>query len=296
MNGFVILDKKAGFTSFQSAAFLRRIYGEKKIGHTGTLDPMATGVLPMALGRATRLIEFLPESDKAYLARVKLGLVTDTLDITGAVLETRPVSATQADLLALLPRFTGDILQVPPMYSALRVNGQRLYQLARKGKEVAREARPVSVYSLTLTAQTGPDEYELAVECSKGTYIRSLAADLGEALGCGAVLTALRRTKANGFSVDRAVTEEALAADPAAALLPPDAPFAPCPALTVTEKQAVRFANGGALDRDRLKTATEPAFYRVYAPDGTFLGLGEIASPEAVSLTAARVIGGGSKP
>ncbi len=294
MNGFVILDKKAGFTSFQSAAFLRKLYNEKKIGHTGTLDPMATGVLPMALGRATRLIEFLPESDKAYIARVKLGLVTDTLDITGEVLETRPVSATEQDLLALLPRFTGDIMQVPPMYSALRVNGQRLYQLARKGREIERDARPVTIRSLTFTARMGPDEYELAVECSKGTYIRSLAADLGAALGCGAALTALRRTKANGFSIENAFTEEGIAADPGAALLPPDAPFAVYPALTVTEKQAVRFLNGGALDRERLRAETVPSLYRVYAPDGTFLGLGGIRSPEAVSLTAARVMGGGA--
>lgn len=294
MNGFVILDKKAGFSSFQSAAFLRRIYGEKKIGHTGTLDPMATGVLPAALGRATRLIEFLPESDKAYLARIRLGIVTDTLDVTGAVLETHPVAVSEKEILALLPRFTGDILQVPPMYSALRVNGQRLYQLARQGRELPREARPVRVYSILLTGRTGPDEYELAVECSKGTYIRSLAADLGAALGCGAALTFLRRTKANGFSIDAASTEEAIAADPAAALLPPDAPFDVYPAVTVTDKQAVRFANGGELDRERLKAETVPSLYRVYAPDGAFLGLGEVRSEMDGALRPVRVMGGGA--
>ena len=251
---------------------------------------MATGVLPVALGAATRFIDFLPNSDKAYLARFRLGISTDTLDVTGTVTSTRPVSATKDDILALLPRFTGELQQVPPMYSALKVDGKRLYALARKGEEVERAARWVRIFSLTLTAQTDENEYEIAVDCSKGTYVRSLVADIGEALGCGAALSSLRRTKANGFSIEDARTEEALAADPAAALLPADTPFSIYPSVTVTEKQAVRFSNGGALLRDRLKVPTEPSVYRVYAPDGVFLGLGDVHSDEAAELTAIRVI------
>ena len=290
MNGFVVLDKKAGFTSFRSAAFLRRIYQEKKTGHTGTLDPMATGVLPVALGAATRLIDFLPSSNKSYLARFRLGVVTDTLDITGQVLHNSPVTATEKDLLALLPRFTGEQQQVPPMFSALKVDGKRLYALAREGKEVERAARRITIYSIGYMGQTGENEYEIAVDCSKGTYIRSLTADIGEALHCGATLTALRRTRANGFEIQDAKTEEAVALAPMEALLPLDHPFSAYPAVTVTEKQAVRFYNGGALLRDRLKTPTVPSLYRVYAPDRKFLGLGQVADENAAELTAARVI------
>ncbi len=289
MNGFVVLDKEADRSSFQSAAALRRIYGEKKIGHTGTLDPMATGVLPAALGRATRFIGLLPDHDKAYLARIRLGVSTDTLDITGAVLSERPVSAGEDELRALLPRFTGEIEQTPPMYSALRVNGKRLYELARQGEEVDRAARRITVYSLTLTRQTGEHEYELALECSKGTYVRSLAADLGEALGCGAVLTALRRTKANGFSVSEARTLAEIEADPAAALLPVEAPFRVYPALTVTAKQATRFLNGGALSADRLPPAKGRV--RVLSPGGAFLGVGEMTEGEGAALRPLRVTG-----
>ena len=290
MNGFVILDKKAGFTSFQSAAFIKRLYNEKKTGHTGTLDPMATGVLPVALGAATRLIDFLPNNDKAYLARFRLGLTTDTLDITGKVTETRAVTVSKDDVQAILPRFLGEQQQIPPMYSALKLDGKRLYELARKGKEVERAARWITVFSIAFTGQTGEDEYEIAVDCSKGTYIRSLVSDVGKALGCGATLTYLRRTKANGFMIEDAKTEEELAKDPAAALLPADAPFSAFPAVTVSEKQAVRFHNGGALLRDRLKITTQPAVYRVYAPDETFLGLGEVSSEESAELTAIRVL------
>lgn len=290
MNGFVVLDKKAGFTSFQSAAFIKKLYNEKKTGHTGTLDPMATGVLPVALGAATRLIDFLPNSDKAYLARFRLGITTDTLDVTGTVTETRPVTVSEDDIQALLPRFLGEQQQVPPMYSALKMDGKRLYELARKGKEVERAARWIRIFSLTLTGQTGENEYEIAVDCSKGTYVRSLVADIGEHLGCGAALTFLRRTKANGFVIEDARTEEALAEDPAAALLPADAPFSALPAVTVSEKQAIRFSNGGALLRDRLKIRTTPAIYRVYAPNDAFLGLGEVHSEEAAELTAIRIL------
>ena len=202
------MDKAAGLTSFQAAGAVRRVFQTKKTGHTGTLDPMATGVLPVAVGRATRFIDFLPDADKAYVARMRFGITTDTLDITGKVLSETAAAVTAADVQALLPAFRGEILQVPPMYSALSVNGQRLYALARKGIEVERQARPVTVYALELTNVFQSGEFELSVRCSKGTYIRSLISDLGERLGVGAVMTALRRTEANGFSIENAFLPE----------------------------------------------------------------------------------------
>ena len=291
INGFVVLDKGEGLTSFQAASCVKRIYNQKKAGHTGTLDPMATGVLPVALGRATRFIDFLPDADKAYLARFRCGVTTDTLDITGKVLTQTDASVSAAAVEAALAAFRGNIMQVPPMYSALSVGGQRLYALARKGIEVERQARPVTVYELELTDALPGGEFEIAVRCSKGTYIRSLISDLGNQLGVGAVMTALRRTAANGFTTANAFTEETLKADPAAALLPFDQPFGAYPAVSVTEKQALRFANGGALAADRLKMTLAEGRYRVYSPAGVFLGLGELRTEPERELHVLRVTG-----
>ncbi len=291
MNGFVVLDKSEGMTSFRASAILRRIYNEKKTGHTGTLDPMATGVLPVALGKATRFIDFLPESDKGYTARFKLGIITDTLDITGTVLETREVNVKREDIEAVLPSFTGEIMQLPPMYSAVSVGGVRLYELARKGIEIEREQRKITVYSLTLRDTENEDEYEIDVKCSKGTYIRTLIADMGEALGCGAVMTALRRTLSNGFTVEEAVTEEELHSLGEKAVRGIDAPFLCYPEVRVTDKQAKRFSNGGELSAERLHREIFPSLYRVYGPDGAFLGLGEVKQDDLTTLWAKRVIG-----
>lgn len=291
MNGFVVLDKSEGMTSFRASAILRRIYNEKKTGHTGTLDPMATGVLPVALGKATRFIDFLPESDKGYTARFKLGVITDTLDITGTVLETREVNVKREDIEAVLPSFTGEIMQLPPMYSAVSVGGVRLYELARKGIEIEREQRKITVYSLTLRDTENEDEYEIDVKCSKGTYIRTLIADMGEALGCGAVMTALRRTLSNGFTVEEAVTEEELHSLGEKAVRGIDAPFLCYPEVRVTDKQAKRFSNGGELSAERLHRDIFPSLYRVYGPDGAFLGLGEVKQDDLTTLWAKRVIG-----
>lgn len=291
MNGFVVLDKSEGMTSFRASAILRRIYNEKKTGHTGTLDPMATGVLPVALGKATRFIDFLPESDKGYTARFKLGIITDTLDITGTVLETREVNVKREDIEAVLPSFTGEIMQLPPMYSAVSVGGVRLYELARKGIEIEREQRKITVYSLTLRDTENEDEYEIDVKCSKGTYIRTLIADMGEKLGCGAVMTALRRTLSNGFTVEEAVTEEELHSLGEKAVRGIDAPFLCYPEVRVTDKQAKRFSNGGELSADRLHRDIFPSLYRVYGPDGAFLGLGEVKQDDLTTLWAKRVIG-----
>ena len=291
MNGFVVLDKSDGMTSFRASAILRRIYNEKKTGHTGTLDPMATGVLPVALGKATRFIDFLPENDKAYTARFKLGIITDTLDITGNVLEEREVNVKKEDIEALLPDFTGEIMQLPPMYSAISVGGVRLYELARKGIEVERELRKITVYSLTLRESQFEGEYEIDVSCSKGTYIRTLIADIGERLGCGAVMTALRRTLSNGFSIAQAVTEEEIEELGERAVIGIDAPFSGLPQVTVSEKQAKRFSNGGELSAERLHSEIIPSLYRVYAPDGAFLGLGEVREDDMKTLWAKRVMG-----
>lgn len=291
VNGFVVLDKCDGMTSFRASATLRRIFSEKKTGHTGTLDPMATGVLPVAMGKATRFIDFLPDSDKGYTARFRFGIVTDTLDITGTVLEERECSVSREDILGVLPRFTGKIMQTPPMYSAISKDGVRLYELARKGIEIEREQREIEIKRLELTDYENGGEFEIDVICSKGTYIRSLIADIGEALGCGAVMTALRRTLANGFTLADAKTAEQVEQMKEQAVLGIDYPFSGFPAVTVTGKQAVRFRNGGELSADRLHTEIFPSLYRVYAPDGAFLGLGEIKNDDNTTLWVKRVIG-----
>lgn len=290
MNGFVVLDKGDGMTSFRAAATLRRIFSEKKTGHTGTLDPMATGVLPVALGKATRFIDFLPDSDKGYTARFRFGIVTDTLDITGTVLEEKECHVTREDILGVLDRFRGKIMQTPPMYSAISKDGVRLYELARKGIEIEREQRQIEIKSLTLTDYENDGEFEIDVVCSKGTYIRSLIADMGEALGAGACMTALCRTMANGFTLSDAKTAEEVEEMKEAAVLGIDHPFSCFPAVTISEKQAVRFRNGGELAAQRLHTEIFPSMYRVYAPDGLFLGLGEIKE-DMTTLWAKRVIG-----
>ena len=289
MNGVIVIDKPADFTSFDVIAVVRRLTGQRKAGHTGTLDPNATGVLPVLLGAATKAQDRIPNHDKSYLADFQLGKTTDTLDIWGTVTSETPGSVTEDELLSLLPRFRGEIMQVPPMYSALKKDGQRLYDLARKGVEVEREARPVTVYRLELVSfnnetQTG----ELAVSCSKGTYVRTLIDDIGQALGVGAVMTALRRTEACGFTLSDCVTLDRLrqlcgegVAD--SVLLPTDSLFAVYPKLTVSDAQATRFSNGGALDLSRTalkNTADDGAICRVYAESGRFIGLGRVCTDE----------------
>ena len=289
MNGVIVIDKPADFTSFDVIAVVRRLTGQRKTGHTGTLDPNATGVLPVLLGAATKAQDRIPNHDKSYLAQFRLGLTTDTLDIWGEVKTETTCCVTEDDVRALLPRFSGEIMQVPPMYSALKKDGQRLYDLARKGVEVEREARPVTVYRLELVSfnsetQTG----ELAVSCSKGTYVRTLIDDIGQALGVGAVMTALRRTEACGFTLSDCVTLDRLrqlcgegVAD--SVLLPTDSLFAVYPKLTVSDAQATRFSNGGALDLSRTalkNTADDGAICRVYAKSSRFLGLGRVCTDE----------------
>ena len=280
MTGFVFLDKGEEMTSFFAASRLRRVFSTKKVGHTGTLDPMATGVLPVAIGGATRFIDFIPDSDKAYRARFLLGKTTDTLDITGKVLTEKQVNVKREDIEKILPEFTGEIFQVPPMYSALKKDGVRLYDLARQGVEVEREKRKITVYSLTLTDYEGENEFEIEVSCSKGTYIRTLIDDIGNKLGCGAVMTKLRRTKANGVDIADCITLEELQelaenGDADTSLHSVDS-ILPYDVISVTDNQAKRFSNGGELDTQRLKIIPREGIYRVYSHSGDFLGLGEI--------------------
>lgn len=293
MTGFICIDKPQNMTSFTAANRTRAILGCKKAGHTGTLDPMATGVLPIALSGATRFIELLPTAEKGYTARVRLGVTTDTLDITGTVLEEHAVTATPAQIEETAKTFLGDSLQVPPMYSALSKDGVRLYELARRGETVERAPRKIHISALSVS-DFKDNEFTLSVTCSAGTYIRSLADDIGKMLGCGASLCALRRTAANGFTLDDCISLENLEAlrETGAAgnrILPVDACLQAYPAITVTAPQAVRFQNGGGLFLNRIGNP-KAGLYRMYAPDNRFLGLGEVQNtPEATELTVKRV-------
>lgn len=296
MTGFVFLNKEEGITSFIAAAKMRRIFSEKKAGHTGTLDPMATGVLPIALGNATRFIELIPSHDKAYRATFILGKTTDTLDITGKVLSENEVTAVKEDVEKALGKFKGEIMQLPPMYSAIKKNGVRLYELARQGIEIERESRKVTVYSLELvSSDEEKNEYVIDVECSSGTYIRSLISDIGEELKCGAVMTSLMRTKANGVSIEKCFTVEELQilkdeGRLSEALTKVDE-FISYDKLKVSAPQAKRFSNGGELDTNRFGGKKEPGLYCVYSPENEFLGIGEIDS-ERISLSPKRVYRG----
>lgn len=283
MQGIALIDKPQGWTSFDVVAALRRSLGIKKIGHSGTLDPMATGVLPVFVGRATRLIDLLPITDKRYRATIRFGLTTDTLDITGEVLSKTPAHVTQGQLEAALAPFRGEIWQVPPMVSALKHNGRRLYDLAREGKVVERPARPVTIYELhCLGPGEEENEFFLDVACSKGTYVRTLCDDLGRALGCGAVLSGLCRTEAVGFSLDECLSMDDARQMPAEKLLRPvETALGAYPIVRVSEGQKKRFQNGGKLDLARIPSSRGASgLVRVNSPDGRCIGLGRIVPEE----------------
>lgn len=269
-DGIIIIDKPAGWTSMDVCAKLRGIFHEKRVGHAGTLDPMATGVLPVFVGAATKAVSFAEDGKKEYVAGLRLGLTTDTQDTTGAVLEKRPMAVSQSDLEALLPRFTGDIQQVPPMYSAIKINGQKLYDLARQGREVERKPRSVTIYELEITGLREDGDYELRCVCSKGTYIRTLCHDIGQALGCGGAMSSLRRTLASGFSIQRAVTMEDVQAQGEAVLLPLDEYFSGYPAYILRSPgKENRVRNGNSITDNRLSDG----IYRIYGANGDFLCL-----------------------
>lgn len=296
-DGIICLDKPQDITSFTCCSIFRRLLHIKKIGHAGTLDPMATGVLPLLVGNATRALDLLPVHDKRYTATLKFGYVSNTQDIWGSVTATGGTLPSLLSIEENLPAFRGEILQVPPMVSALKRDGVHLYDLARQGIEVEREARPVTVYHLELmNYDDAAGELTLDCACSKGTYIRTICTDLGEALGCGAVMTSLRRTMAAGFTLnDCIILEEAR--DLAAAdklyerLLPTENIFSVYGEVIVSAAQAVRFTNGGALSLDRLPKRVN-GIIRVYAPSGKFLGLGK---PENAELKILKLFPNGDE-
>ena len=272
MNGIVIIDKPQGWTSQDVTARLRRVFSTRRIGHGGTLDPMATGVLPVFVGRATRGVEFFEHAEKTYETVLRLGITTDTEDVTGEVLEQRQVSFNRENLEKTLDAFRGDILQVPPMYSALKVNGQKLYDLARKGKTVERQPRPITIHELTLL-EAGEDTLRLRVRCSKGTYIRTLCKDIGEALGCGGCMAELRRVSAGEYTIEESVPLETLleTEEPEKYLRAVDTMFRNYPEVTLTENQEKRCRNGNAFSV-KLPDGT----YRAYSRTGEFLMLAKV--------------------
>jgi len=293
MNGILIIDKPAGWTSHDVIAKLRGALKQKRIGHGGTLDPMATGVLPVFIGRATRAAEFCENAEKEYIAELRLGIITDTQDITGTVISENKVTVDPDDLAAVLPQFTGALKQIPPMYSAIKKDGKKLYELARQGIDVPREARNIYISSLEVVGQdtdpcltssrehkteNRPLSYTLRVTCSKGTYIRTLCHDIGSALGCGGTLSALRRTKAGVYTIDISKTlddvlSSVLTDSVCDMILPVDSIFSIYPTILLSESE-VRKAKNGAQCQTPESTANGK--YRVYAPDGEFLLLGEV--------------------
>jgi tRNA pseudouridine55 synthase len=282
MNGVLVVDKPKGPTSSDVVQAVRRTLKVKKAGHTGTLDPMATGVLAICLGDATRIAQVLTDGDKAYDATLRLGVTTDTLDAEGKTLQTRPVpQLTAQGLEAALARFRGPQQQTPPMYSAIKKDGKRLYELARAGEEIERESRSVTVFSLTLNDFTA-EEVKLSVSCSKGFFVRTLAAELGEALGCGAHLTALRRTQSGPFSLGRSVPlQEIIDRGPdavAGRLASVDESLAFLPEVATTAAEADRVKHGGVVEVAR----PDCSLVRVTAPDGAVLALAEVRRGQLV--------------
>ena len=271
-NGILVIDNPAGWTSMDVCAKLRGVFHEKRVGHGGTLDPMATGILPVFIGRATRAVEFAEKSDKEYIAGLKLGVITNTQDITGEVLETRPACVSREQLEEALEQFRGDILQIPPMYSAIKINGKKLYELARKGREVERPARAVTIKTLEILDKQGDGLYTFRVRCTKGTYIRTLCHDIGQVLGCGGCMASLRRTMAAGFTLEEAVSLEQIQteADPASLLLPVDCLFAGRPVLALKSAEAEKKIRNGMT---AVMPSLAPGEYRVYAQNGGFLAL-----------------------
>lgn len=275
MNGILLIDKPSGWTSNDVVVKLKGMLHCRRVGHSGTLDPMATGLLVVFVGRATRAVQFAEAHSKRYVASLRLGLRTDTLDTTGTVLESCDANVAEEELLSVLPRFRGELAQLPPMYSAIKVNGRKLYDIARKGGEVERKPRNITVHSLELIGREGED-YILDVHCSKGTYIRSLCADIGDALGCGGCMSDLRRVSAGTMGVEDAFTLDQVqaaadAGDCEKLLLPVDSLFADLPSCTADASQERRIRFGNELPFDLPEGQ-----YRVYSQSGEFLMLGRV--------------------
>lgn len=269
MTGIVVIDKPADWTSFDVVAKLRRALHERRIGHGGTLDPMATGVLPVFVGRATRAVEFMESADKEYLAGVRFGFTTDTQDTTGTVLTESGIQPTEAEIEAALMTFLGKQEQLPPLYSAIKVEGKKLYEYARAGKDVERKARQIEITEIVPLGFAEGGEYRFRLTCSKGTYVRTICHDLGERLGCGAAMSSLRRLRAGAFRIEEASTlEEMLLPGGEARVLPLDSLFRAYPALTVNAEQNRRVRCGNT-----IRTEAANGTYRLYDEAGEFLAL-----------------------
>lgn len=274
MNGILLIDKAEGWTSSDVVIKLKGVLRERRVGHSGTLDPMATGLLAVFVGRATRAVEFAEAHDKRYTAGLRLGVTTDTQDVTGSVLRSCQANVAEDELKAVLTRFTGELEQIPPMYSAIKINGQKLYDIARRGGEVERRPRHITVSGISVVGRSGND-FVLNISCSKGTYIRTLCNDIGDALGCGGCMSSLRRTAAGDFSVSQAYTIDEVVAAAAAGeagklLLPTDSMFAALPHCTAGAQDERRIKNGNEIKTPALADGD----YRVYSDSDEFLMLG----------------------
>lgn len=296
LNGVINIYKIKGFTSHDVVAKLRGMLRQKKIGHTGTLDPDATGVLPVCLGSATKLCDMLTDKEKEYIAKVQLGVTTDTQDMTGTILSENPVEVMEETVKEVLQSFIGNYNQIPPMYSALKVNGKKLYELAREGKEIERKARPVTIHYIEILDMQLP-LLTIKVGCSKGTYIRTLCHDVGEKLGCGAAMAALERTKSGQFSLESAITLSELEEKLKAAgenreevldtlVIPVDQMFSDCPKLRLSPQWERLVQNGNSFEEKNLRKdnwdedRADKSQYRVYIGDDVFMGIYEYRKAE----------------
>ena len=275
MNGILLVDKPQDFTSHDVVAKLRGILHERRIGHSGTLDPMATGLLVVFVGRATRAVEFAESHEKEYIAGMRIGIVTDTEDISGTILQSTDRTVTPDELSAVLPEFSGEILQIPPMYSAIKIGGQKLCDIARKGGEVERKSRPITIHELSLLGQEQGD-FVLKVRCSKGTYVRTLCHDIGAKLGTGAALSSLRRTKCGCFDISDALTIDEIqsAAESGtleSCIIPVDSLFAEYPVYTLNSEQRAKCLCGNSFRAD-----IEDGKYRVYDENGSFMMFAQV--------------------
>ena len=282
MNGILLVDKPQDWTSHDVVAKLRGVFGERRIGHSGTLDPLATGLLVVFLGKATKAVEFSEAAEKEYLAHLRIGIETDTQDITGTVLHTSAETPDRAALEAVLPQFCGEIQQIPPMYSAIKVNGKKLYDIARRGGEVERQPRSIFIHELSVLGEEN-GEFVLRIRCSKGTYIRTLCHDIGKALGCGGVMTALRRTRVGGYDVKDAHTVAAMSEmerdEAESLLLPLDSVFSDMEAVTLSKQNEAHCRNGRP-----FSLQLSDGSYRLYGKDGQFLVVASVESEQVRAL------------
>lgn len=282
LNGILCIDKPKGMTSFDVVAKVRKIAGTKKVGHAGTLDPMATGVLPIFINRATKACDCLPLQDKAYQATFLLGKTTDTQDITGTVLSEKPVCVTHSQIQQVVERFLGEQMQIPPMYSAIKVDGKKLYELARKGVVIERKARPITIHEIQLLqVDLVNNRCTIQVSCSKGTYIRTICEDIGNLLGCGATMTALDRTVACGYTKSMCVSLEQASTlaqnNQFASLIKPiETAFSCLPSITLDENFTRLLKNGVKIKIERLNLIYTPKDVAVYTYDQVFLGIATI--------------------